>query len=97
MAQLTRLNLRKNQIGDPGITSLADACAKGAMAHLNYLSLGNNRVGDGGIASLANACANGALAQGGSVFLMFNNQATEAGKQALRDAAEARGLEVYFG
>ena len=37
----------------------------------------------------------GALAPGANVFLGGNN-ATETGKQAMRDAAKARGLSVYL-
>ena len=37
----------------------------------------------------------GALASGAKVRL-GGNLATEAGKQAMRDAAEARGLDVYL-
>ena len=39
--------------------------------------------------------AKGSMAQGAKVNLN-TNQATEAGKQAVRDAAKARGLEVYL-
>ena len=52
-----------NQIGDPGLTSLAEACAKGALASLKELRLNINQIGDAGLASLADACAKGALAQ----------------------------------
>ena len=31
------LGLENNQIGDPGLASLADACAKGALAQLTRL------------------------------------------------------------
>ena len=37
LAQLTRLDLDQNEIGDPGVSALADACAKGAMASLKDL------------------------------------------------------------
>ena len=40
-------------------------------------------------------CAPVGLASGANVVLE-GNQATEAGEQAMRDAAEARGLGVYF-
>ena len=39
--------------------------------------------------------ASGALAPGAEVYL-FDNSATETGKQAMRDAAKARGLRVHF-
>ena len=39
--------------------------------------------------------ASGALAPGAR-FLLGRNNTTETGKQAMRNAAEARGLGVYF-
>ena len=39
--------------------------------------------------------ASGALAPGAIVYLNYNS-ATETGKQAMRDAAKARGLDVIF-
>ena len=44
--------------------------------------------------ALADACASGALAPGATVDLLANS-ATATGKQAMRDAAKARGLSVY--
>ena len=44
---------------------------------------------------LSEALGKGALAQGAEVYLS-GNQPTAAGKQAVRDAAKARGLKVYF-
>ena len=38
--------------------------------------------------------AMGALAPGAKSY-MYNNSATETGKQAMHDAAKARGLSVY--
>lgn len=37
LAQLERLDLALNQIGDAGLSALADAVAKGGMAKLNEL------------------------------------------------------------
>ena len=44
LAKLTRLNLNSNKIGDVGLATLAEACAKGALAKLkpSSLSLGRN-------------------------------------------------------
>ena len=36
------LILRDNKIGDPGLASLADACAKGALPALKTLGLDRN-------------------------------------------------------
>ena len=74
--------------------------AKGALASLESLFLNDNRIGDEGMSALAKAITpdkdgKGALAPGASISLSGNN-ATETGKQAMRDAAKARGLRVYF-
>ena len=45
--------------------------------------------------ALAGAVSNGALAPGAEVYLQRSN-ATETVKQAMRDAAKARGLRVYL-
>ena len=58
------------------------------------LFLDGNRIGDEGLSAFAGAVANGALPQGAIVYLPRNN-ATEAGKQAVRDATNACGLTVY--
>ena len=46
-----QLNLYDNQIGDAGVTALANACATGAMA-LTVLHLGGNNITDDGLATL---------------------------------------------
>ena len=51
---------------------------------------------DEGMTAFAAACAKGALAQGAQINLHYNHNATETGKQAMRDAAKARGLRVLF-
>ena len=61
--QSTHLHLCDNQIGDAGCSSLADACAKGALAQLHILHLEINQIGDAGCSSLADACTKGAMAQ----------------------------------
>ena len=40
--------------------------------------------------------AMGALASGATIFLYEGNSMTETGKQVMRNAAEARGLDVIF-
>ena len=47
------------------MSSLADACARGAMAQLTSLYLHGNQIGDAGVQSLATASASGALGTGG--------------------------------
>ena len=65
------------------------------MCHTQELWLNNTKIGDAGLTALAKAVESGALAPGAEVYL-FDNSATETGKQAMRDAAKARGLSVYF-
>ena len=57
------------------------------------LFLGRNRIGDKGVTALANACASGSLASITNIYLQ-NNEATQVGKEAMRDVAKARGFSV---
>ena len=59
MANLTYLDLDTNNIGDPGLASLADACARGLLPKLEILNLDRNQIGDAGLSALALACASG--------------------------------------
>ena len=72
-------------IGDPGLASLADACASGALAQLTLLDLRQHQIGDAGLASLSGALASGALAQLKELYL-DENQIGEAGVTALAQA-----------
>jgi hypothetical protein len=65
------------------------------MCHTQELWLNYNKIGDAGLTAFAKAVESGALAPGAKIFL-GNNSATETGKQAMRDAVKARGLNVYF-
>ena len=65
------------------------------MCHTQELFLFTNKIGDAGLTALAKAVESGALAPGATVYL-GSNSATETGKQAMRDAAKARGLSVHF-
>ena len=65
------------------------------MCNMQVLALGGNQIGDVGLIAFAKAVEKGALALGATVYL-HNNSATETGKQAMRDAAKARGLRVRF-
>ena len=101
LAQLIRLDMDGNQIGDAGMTAFAGAVGKGALDNLELLMLISNQIGDDGISALAKAITpskdgKGALAQGARIYLKDNDNATETGKQAMRDAAKARGLSVFF-
>ena len=49
------LRLSANQIGDAGVTALANACAGGAMAQLKGLYLNSNQIGEAGKDTMKNA------------------------------------------
>ena len=63
------------------------------MCNMQVLYLNGNQIGDTSMISLAEALGKGALAPGAYISL-GGNSATETGKQAMRDAAKARGLSV---
>ena len=97
--RLTKLELLGNQFGHIGMSALASACENGALRQLETLSLGSKEIGDSGLSAFATVLTpgpsgKGALAPGATVSLL-SNSATETGKQAMRDAAKARGLSVY--
>jgi len=48
MAQLTSLGLAGNQIGDAGVTALADACARGGLTSICFIELDNNEASEVG-------------------------------------------------
>ena len=55
MCHLQTLWLNDNNIGDAGLTALAEAVESGALAQLTRLDLDNNRIGDAGLTALAEA------------------------------------------
>ena len=65
------------------------------MCHTQHLYLDHNKISDAGVTAFAKAVESGALAPGAKVFL-GGNSVTETGKQAMRDAAKARGLTVHL-
>ena len=95
MCHVQELWLIDNNIGDAGLTAFAKAVESGALPQLEKLYLDQNQIGDVGMQALTGAVSKGALAPGAEVYLNYNNSATETGKQAMRDAANARGLSVY--
>ena len=62
---------------------------------VQVLRLAGNQIGDGGVTALANACASGSLASISRIYLNYN-MASEVGKKAMRDVAEARGFRVHL-
>ena len=95
MCHTQYLQLGGNRIGDAGLTALAKAVESGALPALESLDLSSIQIGDVGLSALASACASGALAPGATIYLA-NNNTTETGKQAMRDAANARDLILRF-
>ena len=65
LAQLTRLDLDSNKIGDKGLEAFSGALATGAMAHLRDLYLGNNSMSDKAKDTMKTAMSN----RGGNVHL----------------------------
>ena len=69
MCRAQTLHLEINQIGDAGVTALANACAGGGMANVTFLDLSVNQIGDNDMAAFAQAIkptsegGSGAMAQ----------------------------------
>ena len=85
LANLQTLNLNQGQIGDAGVTNLADVCARGALVNLSFLLLWNNRIGDAGVIALSKVCTNGALVNL-KKLLLSDNRIGDAGVTALANA-----------
>ena len=61
MCNMQDLYLYKNQVGDTGLSALAEAVGKGALPQLKQLWLSKNKIGDVGLSALAEAVGKGAL------------------------------------
>ena len=83
------LNLAANRIGSDGMTALATALGKGALANLQALSFGDFlgccNIGDDGMKAFADALVKGALSQL-KVLGFEDNQIGDAGVAALASA-----------
>ena len=71
LANLTRLDLTDNQIGDEGMKAFSTSITSGALGKLTYLNLGSNQIGDEGIKAFSAAIARGSL--GNLETLMIDN------------------------
>ena len=89
------LDLLENGIGDAGMIALSGAFFKGSIPSLKVLILSYNRIGNDGLKALSDSLSEGALASGATVYLLRNN-ATEAGKQDMRDATKDCGRSVHL-
>ena len=92
MCHTQALYISRNQIGDAGVTALAEACARGALSQCTELSLWGNQIGDAGITALADACGSGAMASLMTLFVNGGPLGTE--HPALKAVCEARGIEL---
>ena len=59
MCRTQWLSLKKNQIGDVGLTAFARAVESGALPQLKELYLYDNQIGDVGMQALAGAVSKG--------------------------------------
>ena len=86
----TTLNLARNDMGDAGATSVAEAIAAGALPHLGVLALDHNaRIGDAGLEALMEAAMGGRMCALRKLFLGDCHAIGEAGCRALTRALEA--------
>ena len=83
--------LHSNKIGDPGLASLAGACARRSLPQLSQLWLTSNQIGDPGCIALAEACGRGGLPQLTKLWL-GQNQIGDAGISALASACASGAL-----
>ena len=97
MAQVTDLTLAGNQIGNAGLTSLASACASGALrlAQCTVLELAHNKIGDAGITALASALGSGALDHLKNLYL-GNNKCSQQSKDMLKTAMSKTNCSIHF-
>ena len=76
-------------ITDDDMSTFSRAVSKGALASLKILDLGSNKIGDPGTTALADALGKGALPKCTSI-LMVGNPASDAARQAVKDAIASR-------
>ena len=74
-------------------SALCSLIGSGALASVTDLHLWGNQIGDEGMKAFSAALATGALASIRFIDLDYN-QATEMGKAAMRDVADARSFRV---
>ena len=81
----TVLHLAGRQLGDDGVSAIADACASGALAQCTTLGLAGNKIGDKGLEALSGALATGALASV-TILRLDSNQIGDVGMQSFSKA-----------
>ena len=92
LPSLEYLFLGNNQIGDVGLSALAEAVGKGALPALQTLALSHNNIGDAGLSALAEAVGKGALPALEHLELTAN-QIGDVGLSALASACASGALD----
>jgi len=99
LAQLRKLILGANQIGDAGLAALCQNVPRGALGNLSELWLGGTNIGDEGMVALANAIRGGKLPSV-AVLSLATNEIGDAGAVAfgavLADGAMPHLGELYL-
>ena len=86
LKKLEGLNLSQNQIGDAGVTALAEAAGKGTLPQLELIDLQDNQIGDAGVMALAEAAGKGTLPQLKTISLYDNSTISQQAQDALKAA-----------
>ena len=94
LKKLEKLILVRNQIGDAGVTALAEAAGKGTLPQLKVLGLRGNQLGDAGVMALAEATGKGTLPQLQYLDLMGNSTISQQAQDAL--TAALPDCKVFF-
>jgi len=89
------LFLDGTEIGDKGVTALAEALTVGLKA-VTRLALQDTKLTNRGLKSLAEAISKGALPKCEYLYVQ-NNDFDAAGKQMLKAATKPRGIRTHFG
>ena len=88
MCNMQELYLNQNQIGDVGLSALAEAVGNGALASLEALDLSKNEIGEAGMTAFADAVGKGALASLETLVV------DDEEHPALEAACQARGVDL---
>ena len=89
MANLQKLWLTGNQIGDAGMSAFAGAIASGSMAKIGILRLDSNEIDDKGINAFADTSASMANLR---IMRLDSNEIGDAGMSALAGAIASGSL-----
>ena len=91
LGKLKDLYLRRNNIGDAGMSALSGAIASGSLGKLEYLGLGKNDIGNEGMKALASAITSRSLPNLQNLWLQ-DNRLGDAGMTALSGAIASGSL-----